>query len=140
VKGLSRPQLLGGLLTVVVLSAITGGMLLLGPPSEERARQLDERRVQDLTSIAGAVDLYWTRYAKLPSSLDEVRQEPGSNGRVTDPGTNQPYEYRSSGANAYEVCARFDRDSPQRGSTAGNQVWSHGTGRQCFRREARKIS
>lgn len=136
-KGLSRAQVLGGLVTVVVLAAIAMGIFLIGSPAQERARRLDARRVQDLTGIARAVDLYWTRHASLPLSLEELGKEPGGNIRSTDPGTGAIYEYRPL-TGAYELCAQFEHDSGQGGPTSDG-IWSHGAGRQCFQREPRKI-
>jgi hypothetical protein len=138
-KRLSPPQVLGGLLTIVVIAAVATGMLLLGSPAEERVRRFDGLRVEHLANIARTVDLYWTRHARLPSSFDELRTEPGGNVGVTDPRTNDLYEYRPLEDGAYELCAQFERGSLDRGEATGDGFWSHGTGRQCFRREARKI-
>jgi hypothetical protein len=138
-KRLSPPQVVGGLLTVVAIAAIAIGMLILGSPAEERVRRLDERRVQDLTNIAEAVDLYWTRRARLPSSFDELRSEPGGSVGFNDPSTNELYEYQSLEAEKYELCAKFDRDSQGSGQTINDGFWSHGAGRQCFQREARTV-
>ena len=138
-KKLSRPQVLGGLVTVVVIAAVAMGIFLIGSPAEERVRRLDERRVQDLANIARAVDLYWTRHASLPPSLEELLKEPGGNVRSTDPSTSDLYEYRPLETQAYELCARFEHDSQQAGGPTGDGFWSHGTGRQCFRRDAQKI-
>jgi hypothetical protein len=132
---LSRPQVFGGLVTVVAGAAVAAGIFLMGSPADERTRRLDERRVRDLAGLARAVDLFWTRHANLPASLDELREEPGAQFGSTDPGTRDPYDYRPLEHGAYEVCARFERDSQQ----PGDPFWSHGTGRQCFRREARKV-
>jgi hypothetical protein len=139
VKKFSRPQVLGVLMTIVVITAVAMGIFLIGSPAEERARRIDERRVQDLASIARAVDLYWTRHAGLPPSLDELGKEPGGNVRSTDPSTSDLYEYRPLEAGTYELCARFAHDSGEAGRPTGDAFWSHSTGRQCFRREARKI-
>jgi hypothetical protein len=139
VKRLSRSQILGSLLTVVVVAAVAIGMFLLGSPAEERLRRLDERRVRDLGGIGRAVDLYWTRYGRLPSSLEELAREPGGNVSSHDPSTNAIYEYRALQAEMYELCAQFERDSPQPTQAIGDDFWSHRDGRQCFRRDARKI-
>nr|MBP7163056.1 hypothetical protein [Candidatus Omnitrophota bacterium] len=86
------------------------------------------------------VDLYWTRHKRLPASLEELTAEPGTGAKRADPVTNQPYEYRTRGGNAYELCAAFDRES-----TSGQQhyyyrnFWAHGAGRQCFSLEAQEI-
>ena len=94
---LSRPQLLAGLLALVVVVAVVAGIVVVGSPAEQRTQRLDERRVGDLASIAQAADLYWTRHAQLPTSLNELTSEPGTRLRANDPETNAPYEYPKVG-------------------------------------------
>lgn len=134
----SRGQVISGLLTVTALAAIVAALRLLGPPSEERARRLDERRVQDLTAISASVDLYWTRHTALPRSIDDLRPESTVNVRWADPATNGSYEYRPLDAHRYELCAAFDRDSRDSNPQV-TTFWSHHAGRQCFQREAQKM-
>ena len=45
---------------------------MLGSPTEERARRVDARRVTDLQAIAAATNLFWTRHARLPETLDDL--------------------------------------------------------------------
>ncbi len=137
--GLSRGRVAGAVLAVVALAAIVAGLVLLGSPAQERARRLDERRVQDLLVIAGAVDLYWTRRGALPSSLDDLSSEPGAKIAVADPRTSQAYEYRPVAERTYELCARFEAESPASPRGVRDEFWSHGAGRQCFSRDARKV-
>ena len=100
---LSRPQLLAGLLALVVVVAVVAGIVVVGSPAEQRTQRLDERRVGDLASIAQAADLYWTRHAQLPTSLNELTSEPGTRLRTNDPETNASYEYRRLDASSFEV-------------------------------------
>ena len=139
-KDRSRPRVVGGVVAIVAIAAIAIGLLLIGSPAEERRRRLDERRVEDLASIARAVDLYWTRHASLPSSLDDLRKEPGADVSSLDPSTSDSYEYRPLQSEAFELCAQFEQASGQAAGTLGNGFWSHGVGRQCFRREAQKTT
>lgn len=138
-RRLSRAQIVGTLVTLAVTAAVAAGMLVMGSPGEERARQLDERRVEHLAGIARAVDLYWTRHARLPASLDELGSEVGEDLIPSDPGTSASYEYRPLEGGRYEVCAQFDGDSPRPDQGARDDFWLHGTGRQCYRREPRTI-
>ena len=135
---LSRPQLLAGLLALVVVVAVVAGIVVVGSPAEQRTQRLDERRIGDLASIAQAADLYWSRHAQLPTSLNELTSEPGTRLRTNDPETNAAYEYRRLDASFFEVCAQFQRPS-QQDSVAVDRYWLHGTGRQCFRRKARTV-
>lgn len=134
--GVSRTQVVGTVVAVVVTAAVIGGIFLLGSPAEERARRLDERRMQDLSGIARAVDVYWTRGASLPSSLEALRTETGANITIVDPATGASYDFRPIEREKYELCATFEGDSrdSDRGFDAG--FWSHRAGRQCFQRDA----
>jgi hypothetical protein len=135
----SRTKIAGTVVTVAVTAAVIAGIYLLGSPVEERARRLDDRRVQDLSGISQAIDVYWTRQSGLPASLDRLRTETGANVSVNDPVTNAPYEFRMLDGPKYELCASFEgasRDS-ERGFDAG--FWTHRAGRQCFQRDARSV-
>lgn len=125
----------------VVVAAVAGGLFLLGSPAQERIRRIDGQRVSDLSAMAGAVDLYWTRHTRLPASLEELAAEPGAYVRRGDPVTQRPYEYRAREGNAYELCAAFDRESTasQPGGYYYRDFWAHGAGRQCFKLEAQEI-
>jgi hypothetical protein len=135
----SREQIAGTVVTVAVTAAVLAGIYMLGSPSEERARRLDDRRVQDLADIGRAVDLYWTRSSRLPSSLEELRTETGANVTLADPATNAPYEFRPTGDDRYELCAAFEGASADsdKGDAAG--FWSHRAGRQCFQRDVETV-
>ena len=134
-----------GLATGAVVVAVVGGLIVLGPPSEERARRLDERRVEDLRGITRAVDLYWTRHGRLPSSLGDLSSESGVSLSARDPGTAQAYELRVLEAASYELCGSFERtsaeqsDSTNRTQDVSEDFWSHGVGRRCFRLDAQEV-
>ena len=148
-----------GLAIGAVVVAVVGGLVVLGPPSEERARRLDERRVEDLRGITRAVHLYWTRHGRLPSSLGDLSSESGVGVSARDPGTAQAYELRVLDAETYELCASFEFNTPipsarfrpglgaapEPGDSAGlaldvsEDFWSHGVGRRCFRLDAQEV-
>ena len=135
----SRAQVAGTVVTVAVTAAIIGGIFLLGSPLEERERRLDERRVQDLTGIAVAVDVYWTRNAKLPASLEALRTETGANITIADPVTEAIYEFRPLEGAKYELCATFEGESADSDRGFNVSFWSHRAGRQCFQRAAEDV-
>jgi hypothetical protein len=119
---------------LVVLGALGGGFYLIGPPAEERARRLDDRRESDLQRLRLAADLYWTRNRRLPATLDQLAKEAGTNIFSRDPESGEAYEYGVKAADTYELCARFKRESEARGD-----FWSHGEGRHCFEIRAKEI-
>lgn len=123
------------IVVLVVLGALGGGFYLIGPPSEGRARRLDERREMDLQRLQLATNLYWTRNNRLPATLDELAAEAGTNIYSRDPQTEQPYSYVVKSGDTYELCAEFARESEGRG-----EFWAHGVGRQCFTVTAKRIT
>ena len=74
----SSESVLFGASVITVIVAVGVGLFILGSPAEERARRVDDRRVEDLQGIVAATDLYWTRHSRLPVSLDELTAEPGA--------------------------------------------------------------
>ena len=107
---------------------------MLGPPGEERARRLDQRRVRELQMIGLGVDGYWTTKGHLPASMEEVSKESGGvSFSTSDPVTGAPYGYRVVDERNYELCATFDRASSPRPTP---NRWTHGAGMRCFTRRA----
>lgn len=125
--------------TAAVVAVVIGGILLLDSPAEERSRRLDERRVDDLRSISAELDFYWTRERTLPSSLEELADEPGVFLELYDPESGEAYEYRVLSSNTYELCAEFARDTAEERNRFYTENWSHGPGKQCFELEAQDV-
>jgi hypothetical protein len=121
----------------VVAAAVVVGLLVAGPPSTERERRADARRVRDLAEIGRAVDLYVTRHGSLPEDLESLSKEAGPALGVRDPATAALYEYRRLAAGTYEVCARFQHDAAP--PAEPGDFWFHRAGRQCFRLEPREV-
>ena len=136
--GRSRGRIVGTLLTVVVVAAVAVGIGILGSPADERVRQLDQRRVEDLERIARAVDVFSSRRQQLPSVVEDLRET----GVLVpnDPISGVPYEYRRLDDKTFELCAQFERPSSEPGRPAIEGFWSHGIGRQCFRHEVRNVN
>ena len=129
-RGMGPGRILLGLAIVVVAAAIVVGLRFVGSPADERLRQSDRRRIEDLQAIGFAQDRYWRQYSEVAPSLDLLAAEGGPPLSLQDPLTGEPYEYRTLQNDLYEVCARFDRGS----TDSMESIWRHGSGRQCFRR------
>src|SRR5690242_6309144 len=127
----TRARFAGTIVTVAVTAAVVAGVYLLGSPAEGRARRLGERRGQELSGVAQAVDLYWTRESRLPASLEELRSATGAGITLADPSTGTPYDYRSLEDGNYELCASFEGESRD-SNRFDNGFWTHRGGRQCF--------
>jgi hypothetical protein len=121
-----------------VFAAMIAGLVIVGPPSEARARKLDDRRVEDLRSLAGAVDLYRSRRGSLPASLQEATREQRDSSAPGDPLTGQPYPYRVVSVDKYELCADFQRASGSESRDWG--FWSHARGHRCFELTSQSVS
>jgi hypothetical protein len=139
----------GVVVAAVVVTAVVAGLFLLGSPTRERERRLDEQRVYDLRATASAIDRYWTINSSLPTSLEALSRERNTSVRLLDPGTGKAYEYRILDGNAYELCAHFthdtvdERDRVLRDRSLGvsySAFWTHGAGRHCFRVEPQRLT
>jgi hypothetical protein len=131
-------RLLAAIVTLVVVAVVVTAVVILGSPSEERARRLDARRVDDLQGIQSAVNFYYAERGALPASLEELSRQPGV--RIgTDPVTGLAYRYRPLGAEAFELCGTFERPAGPRVSS-GVDVWQHSSGEHCFMRKVARRS
>jgi uncharacterized protein DUF5671 len=111
------------------------GLVLLGSPGSARARELDQRRLRNVQALSAAVESYAADYGRLPPSLDALMSRPNAPRpatEVTDPVTDQPFEYAVLDSVHYRLCATFatrDTIGPIGGS---KPFWSHPAGRHCF--------
>lgn len=121
---------------IVVCGAIVAGLVIVGSPATERKRRQDDRRVRDLVAVSRAVNAHWKRHARLPSSLDDLQQSPGTAVDTRDPFTGQPYGYNVLGPRAYELCTDFQLESGDASREAFTRFWRHRAGRGCFRLDA----
>ena len=136
---LSSGSVLFGASVITVIAAVGVGLFILGSPMDERARRVDDRRVEDLQGIVAATDLYWTRHSRLPVSLDELTAEPGVRIKTTDPANSEIYGYQAVDSTHYEVCASFEQVSGETSSNSERNLWAHNSGPQCFQFEAEEI-
>jgi hypothetical protein len=129
-----------GIVVVGVVLVVGVAVWVLDSPTEERRRRLDEKRSTDLHRTADALDAYWTGKGELPSDLDVLARWRGLEGPPADPISEEPYEYRATGADTYELCATFAAEEPGReiGWARGEHAvfWRHPAGRHCFELEA----
>lgn len=136
---------LWGAATLVLLSVI-GGFFIVGSPFKQRDIRFDQRRVQDLQNIQYQVLNYWQQKDALPASLDLLKDQFSGYIPPVDPETSEPYEYRSTGALSFELCATFKTGSkddpnmrvesfaPYPYQDPAFQLFLHEEGRKCFSR------
>ncbi len=137
------------IISAAVLATIIYGIILIGSPFQANARNLDQQRVNDLSSIQSQiVYTQWTNKGTVPMTLAELNDQISGYTVPTDPETGLPYEYTMLSKNSFELCATFSASStedygvtravmpvaapyPSKGIVDN---WSHGVGRVCFDR------
>ena len=134
----------------LVLATIIVGFVIAGTPATQRARRLDEQRINDLQEIQGQVLDYWIRKAALPAAALDLNNPLNGFNFPADPDTRIPYTYRPTGDLSFELCADFQTNSSDSPSAAAKPVapralypgdgiptqepWTHGKGHACFTR------
>jgi competence protein ComGC len=139
------PRTVAWLVSLFVLAGIALGFLIIGTPSMQRDREMDQRKVSDLNIIQSQVTNYFNQNDRLPVSLDEVK-DISLYVECKDPGVCETYEYRVVDEDTFELCAFFDSDSGKLGVIdvpadpyryLGN--WEHPAGRACFERDVEPL-
>ena len=115
--------------SVVVLLTISVGLYILGSPSQERFRRLDEQRIADLLLLSRAVNANYLISSSLPANLDSMQDGTRLSRIPRDPETSSMYEYEQVAADAYRLCAVFSTESNE---VRLDDFWEHSEGRQCF--------
>ncbi len=128
----------------LVAIAIIVGFIIIGSPSQERARQFDRQRVNDLGILQSEIVSYWQRKNELPQSLDDLKNDFNNFTPPRDPETGQPYEYTAESPLRFTLCAHFNLADDETRHTSpsvksrpygsDSLTWQHGPGRACFER------
>lgn len=139
-----------GVIVVAVSATAVAGLWISGSPAAERARRLDDRRIQDLQTISNAIDSYYTQNKEqLPPSLDTLTgaRDAYYVSSIKDPDTMRPYEYQQDSSSTYRLCATFTTDTRSEGQTPdiyspypSSTFWQHGPERTCFAITARNYN
>lgn len=129
--------------------AIIAGFFIAGSPQSARAREMDERRVNDLSRIQSEIVNYWQAKEKLPAVLSDLNEPLRGFTAPLDPETGESYEYRQTGDLSFELCANFKTSNreennsgtakpavPTRpyGEPGLDENWLHDAVRACFTR------
>jgi hypothetical protein len=115
-----------------VASFAVATSIWLNPPSENRARAMDDQRVRQLGQIESAINNHYRLRQKLPAHLEELEADKGNLApeKLLDPGTGKPFEYEVVGEKDYRLCAIFERSTDGEHNLRGNRL--HKAGRDCF--------
>jgi len=131
-----------GVASLVVGFAVAWGFVLAGSPAARRIQLLDDRRLQDLQTIARAIESESVESSatgtadskkKLQHPLPKTLEEADKGARleklsIHDPETGEPYGYTMVNSTTFTLCANFSqaRDAEYR------VFWNHPAGRHCF--------
>ncbi|PKL36650.1 hypothetical protein CVV38_01975 [Candidatus Peregrinibacteria bacterium HGW-Peregrinibacteria-1] len=135
-------------LSIVVLSSLVAGFLIVGSPAHQRKVRFDIQRVNDLSAIQEEVVAYWEMKEVLPESLEVMKNDVTMMGyyySTVDPVTEVPYEYNVISNLSFELCAEFETEGDAHNvkrygdryfyrDVEGGPTWEHGVGRTCFER------
>ncbi|MBI2623992.1 hypothetical protein HYW67_00660 [Candidatus Parcubacteria bacterium] len=151
-SALMRGVFAGALVVGVGVVAGFGATQVKSPAIAAQERR-DERRVQDLGSIASSLSSYsYDHDYQYPDTLSVLTTTSPRGSTTTkylkklptDPSTRADYEYRVTADRGYELCANFETDqSDQEGSNyyygATSDVSNHAKGRACQTREGQPV-
>jgi hypothetical protein len=125
-------KVLSVIAALVALAAVTTS-IWLNPPSENRARSLDQERLDGLKVTERAINKYYDIHHALPADLKVLDAEKNQPIQANwyDPQTHEPLEYKILGQQSYSLCARFARNSDWQ-NTKEYDFKKHSAGRDCF--------
>ncbi len=131
------------LISLLVLSTLIWGFSSVGSPFNQRLVRIDERKINDLSSIQWQIISFWQSKGRLPESLSELA-DPISGFQIpADPETGAPYLYRVVKPDSFEFCANFnlasqdqklDKAAPKVAIDGYSSNWTHEAGKVCFSR------
>jgi hypothetical protein len=108
---------------------VIGGLWLAGSPVDQRLLRIDQQRTNHLQQLSSAAGRYWTDHTILPLQLQQLVDGQNLSSVPVDPVTGTAYEYRTTAADTFELCAVFDRASIDLNA---DDFWSHQAGQHCF--------
>ncbi len=123
---------------VAVLGSIILGFAILGSPSTQRMYKYDGEKVNDLMNISYGVESFYRDKGVVPQSLAEIESNTYFYGSTKDPQTQNPYKYEKTGKSTYNLCAEFNKASPEVNKPdmyahpIGYKTWVHEAGQYCF--------
>lgn len=124
-------RLLVVLFVAASVAAVAAGLAIIGPPWVQREMAIDQRRSDDLNALRWEIESYWNARNRLPASLADLGPE--WTAAMVDPETGVPYEYDTTGARSFRLCATFSRarEAPDDPRGVGD-IDMHPAGRSCF--------
>ncbi len=121
--------------STLILVSIISGFFFIESPMQQRLRNEDQARLNNLQNVDSAIYNYaQTTNGKLPADLSAI-QGMTIMGATLDPVTQQPFTYTVTSTTTYELCGTFSTSNRDAASEyyAGPD-WAHDQGNACFKR------
>ncbi len=121
-----------------IVISIIWGFVVLGSPRTQRLYKYDTEKVNDLMNISYGVESFYGDKGVVPQSLAEIESSTYFYGSTKDSQTGVSYEYEKTGKNTYNLCAEFNKASPDveepdvYARPVGYKTWAHPAGHYCF--------
>lgn len=119
------------LVELMVVIVILGGLIALVGPNVFRAiGEADRNRAeQQMNSFQGAIEMYYLRNRKMPSSLDTLTEVDPKTGEawlptIPDDPWGNPYQYTAQGGKKFKILS-FGEDGQE--GTEDDVVWPPAT-------------
>lgn len=123
---------------LVVAAAVVASFFLVGSPANTRLQKLDEKKVNDLSSIQSEIINYWQQKSRLPADLGELDNNLNYFTVPQDTENDKDYIYEILGQYEFKLCADFSTENNteslyDRPVIYGMESkWTHGKGQVCF--------
>ena len=142
-----KPKFLAIIVSVVVFTAVVAAFLTIGSPAKQREQNFDDKKIMDLQSIQYSIITYASQKGSVPPQLGDLNNSvTGYFVAPTDPQSGNAYEYTSTAALNFKLCAEFNlpytydkspnapRAVPLSMDDPSSQNWNHAAGHVCFDR------
>ena len=144
----SVSQMIGVVVSALVLVAVVSGFFIIGSPQTQRLIRFDQQKIQDLSNIQWQIVNFYQQKERLPQTLAELEDPLIGFILPKDPQTKDAYEYELAGNLTFNLCADFNKESRGYGTQTLKPVpleslarfgiedenWTHKAGRECFER------
>lgn len=145
----STSQMIGGVVSLIVLATIVSGFFIIGSPQTQRLVRFDQDKINDLSSIQWQIVNFYQQKERLPETLEELEDPLIGFILPQDSQTEVEYGYVQVEDLKFQLCAEFNKESrgystddlrvvkiasSPYGYGLENENWAHGEGETCFER------
>lgn len=108
-----RYNLFIGILGIIILTLLIVCFTIVGVPISQEAKDLDQIRLSNFSSLKYQIDNYYQNNKRLPINLSVLNLSTD----YKDPKTKAQYNYKILSSYTYELCAEFSTDTKNQKSS-----------------------